>query len=138
MFNAGRAMMVSLCLRRGPLTGKIAGGSRARHCMAEIHGNEAWGTAIITSPCWTGLRPAMSAASHLRRSLPVLLLLLFAAGLPRAEAQTIQPALTEAEAPALPLPTTRLGDFDMMKQRRLIRILASDSQCQFSFGEECQ
>ena len=80
----------------------------------------------------------MSAASHLRRSLPVLLLLLFAAGLPRAEAQTIQPALTEAEAPALPLPTTRLGDFDMMKQRRLIRILASDSQCQFSFGEECQ
>src|SRR5215469_6842863 len=86
------------------------------------------GTAIITSPCSTGLRPAMSAALRLWLSLPVLLLLLLAAGLPRAAAQTTQPALPEAEAPALPLPTARLGDFDMMKERRLIRILVPFSR----------
>ena len=67
----------------------------------------------------------MRAALRLRRWLAVPLLLLLAGGLPRAEAQTTQPALPEAEAPALPLPTTRLGDFDMMKERRLIRILGS-------------
>jgi len=65
----------------------------------------------------------MTAALRLRLSLLVLFLLLLAAGLPRAAAQTTMPALPEAEAPALPLPTTRLGDFDMMKERRLIRIL---------------
>ena len=53
---------------------------------------------------------------------------LLAAGLPRAGAQTTQPALPETEAPALPLPTTRLGDFDMMKERRLIRILVPFSR----------
>jgi hypothetical protein len=44
--------------------------------MAEIHGNEAWGTVIITSPCSTGLRPAMSAASRPRLPLLFLFLLL--------------------------------------------------------------
>ena len=80
----------------------------------------------------------MTAALRLRLSLLVLFLLLLAAGLPRAAAQTTQPALPEAEAPALPLPTARLGDFDMMKERRLIRILVSNLQCQFAFGQECK
>jgi membrane-bound lytic murein transglycosylase MltF len=70
----------------------------------------------------------MTAALRLRLSLLVLFLLLLATGLPRAGAQTTQPALPKTEAPALPLPTTRLGDFDMMKERRLIRILVPFSR----------
>src|SRR6516225_681086 len=66
-------------LRRAPRTGNIARGSRARHCMAEFHGNEAWGTAIIIPPCSSGSRPAMTAALRLRLSLLVLFLLLLAA-----------------------------------------------------------
>ena len=99
--------------------------------MAEFHGNEAWGAAIIISPCSSRSRSAMRAALRLRLWLLAPLLLLLAGGLPRAEAQTTQPALPEAEAPALPLPTTRLGDFDMMKERRLIRILGSSRRCSF-------
>ena len=91
--------------------------------MVGFHGNGAWGTANVIPPCSSGSRLAMTAALRLRLPLLVLFLLLRAAGLPQAEAQTTQLALPEAEAPALPLPTTRLGDFDMMKERRLIRIL---------------
>ena len=47
--------------------------------MAEFHGNEAWGTAIIIPPCSSGSRPAMTAALRLRLSLLVLFLLLLAA-----------------------------------------------------------
>src|SRR4029077_20966615 len=71
----------------------------------------------------SGLRPAF------RRGLLGLALLLAAAILlPPAQAQTIQPALPDSAAPALPLPSVRLGDFDMMKRRRLIRILVPFSR----------
>src|SRR5262249_58573599 len=60
--------------------------------------------------------------------LASIILLLLAAGMPGARAQTTQPALPEADAPALPLPAAKLGDFDVMKQRRLIRILVPFSR----------
>jgi len=71
----------------------------------------------------SGLRPAFR-----RGLLGLALLLLAAATLPPAQAQTIQPALPDSAAPALPLPSVRLGDFDMMKQRRLVRILVPFSR----------
>jgi hypothetical protein len=59
----------------------------------------------------------------------LLLLPLFLAILPRpATAQTELPALSEAEAPALPLPVPWTGDFDKMKQRRLVRFLVPFSK----------
>jgi ABC-type amino acid transport substrate-binding protein len=43
-------------------------------------------------------------------------------------AQTTRPALSEADAPGLPRPKVWLGDFDGMKERRLIRILVPFSR----------
>jgi membrane-bound lytic murein transglycosylase MltF len=62
------------------------------------------------------------------RRLLLLPLALAAMSRSPAEAQTILPALSEAQAPALPLPEPWIGDFDQMKQRRLIRILVPFSQ----------
>jgi ABC-type amino acid transport substrate-binding protein len=64
----------------------------------------------------------------LRRGLLGLALLLLAAVVAPVQAQTVQPALPDSAAPVLPLPSVRLGDFDMMKQRRLIRILVPFSR----------
>ena len=43
-------------------------------------------------------------------------------------AQTTLPALSEAEAPALPPLKPWTGDFDQMKERRLVRILVPFSR----------
>jgi membrane-bound lytic murein transglycosylase MltF len=74
------------------------------------------------------LYPASWARGRLWLRLASLVALLLAAGMPATRAQTTQAALSEAEAPALPLPVAKLGDFDTMKQRRLIRILVPFSR----------
>src|SRR5262249_47827414 len=59
----------------------------------------------------------------------VLALALSQAVLPRpTAAQTELPALSDAQAPALPLPVPWIGDFDKMKERRLVRILVPFSK----------
>jgi hypothetical protein len=47
---------------------------------------------------------------------------------PPTAAQTELPALPDAEAPALPVPVPWTGDFDKMKERRLVRILVPFSK----------
>jgi len=68
----------------------------------------------------------------IRRGVAACLLLLpfFLAALPTqpAAAQTELPALSDAEVPALPLPEHWKGDFDEMKERRVIRILVPFSK----------
>jgi hypothetical protein len=59
----------------------------------------------------------------------LLLSLLLSFLLPRpAAAQTELPALSEAEAPPLPVPEHWKGDFDGMKARRMVRILVPFSK----------
>jgi hypothetical protein len=62
-----------------------------------------------------------------------LLLWLLLAILPArpAAAQTELPALSEAEAPPLPVPARWKGDFDGMKERRRVRILVPFSKTIF-------
>ena len=79
-----------------------------------------------------------------------LLLPLALAALPPANAQTSLPALTEAEAPALPPLKPWIGDFDKMKERRLIRIIVPFSKTIYfldkgaergtaaEFGRQCE
>jgi len=68
----------------------------------------------------------------IRRGVAACLLLLpfFLAALPTqpAAAQTELPALSDVEAPALPLPEHWKGDFDEMKERRVVRILVPFSK----------
>ena len=45
-----------------------------------------------------------------------------------AAAQTELPALSEAEAPPLPVPEHWKGDFDGMKERRMVRVLVPFSK----------
>jgi hypothetical protein len=68
-----------------------------------------------------------------------LLLPLALAALPPAKAQTSLPALTEAEAPALPPLKPWIGDFDKMKERRLVRIIVPFSKTIYFLdkGAEC-
>ncbi len=62
------------------------------------------------------------------RAFCLLLLALAALPASRAAAQSTLPALSEAEAPVLTVPRPWTGDFDQMKERRLIRILVPFSR----------